>query len=400
MNILLVEPDPHARNALCTQLEELGHHAVCVADGDEAMRLLPQHKCELVLSNGEADRRRPPTLSTRIRTAPELSETYIVLYFHSAEELGAAASDNMDPDDVLVFPLRGDELRTRLRTAARFLHHRHVAAEQKALLSRLIEKLGSALGIVQSDLRAASEIQLSLLPTESHVHPSVEVDWLVLPSSFLCGDNLNYFVVQNDYLIFYHLDVAGHGIPSALLSVTLNQLLSPQPGSPMMRFDPSLDLKRVIPPVDVVKELNARFLPQGDSYFTIIYGIFDLKTRQVSMCQAGHPTPLRTAADGAVTPIGDGGFPVGLWPGITYEETTTVLEPGQKLVLYSDGLLSCLNRQGAHYSLDRLKKLLSNMAACPCGDLLQAVQRDIESWTEGRMLPDDISILILESKAV
>lgn len=400
MNILLVEPDPHARNALCTQLEELGHHAVCVADGDEAMRLLPQHKCELVLSNGEADRRRTPTLSTRIRTAPKLSETYIVLYFHSAEELGAAASDNMDPDDVLVFPLRGDELRTRLRTAARFLHHRHVAAEQKALLSRLIEKLGSALGIVQSDLRAASEIQLSLLPTESHVHPSVEVDWLVLPSSFLCGDNLNYFVVQNDYLIFYHLDVAGHGIPSALLSVTLNQLLSPQPGSPMMRFDPSLDLKRVIPPVEVVQELNARFLPQGDSYFTIIYGIFDLKTRQVSMCQAGHPTPLHTAADGAVTPIGDGGFPVGLWPGITYEETTTVLEPGQKLVLYSDGLLSCLNRQGAHYSLDRLKKLLSNMAACPCGDLLQAVQRDIESWTEGRMLPDDISILILESKAV
>ena len=116
------------------------------------------------------------------------------------------------------------------------------------------------------------------------------------------------------------------------------------------------------------------------------------------MCQAGHPSPLQIAPDGTVTTIGDGGFPVGLWPDMTYEETTTTLLPGHTLVLYSDGVLSCLNPEGAHYTLDRLQKLLSSMAQATCEELLKAVQSDIESWTQGRTLPDDISILILRSK--
>ena len=372
---------------------------MCAQTADAALRLLAEEGCDLVLAHGEASQGATPTLCHRIRTAPGLFDTYIVLYFSSAEALDAAAAATpMDPDDVLLFPLHGEELRTRLHTAARFLGHRRAMAEQNSRMSQLIEKLGTALNTVQGDLRAASEIQLSLLPTESHVHPSIEVDWLVLPSSYLCGDNLNYFVVQDHCLIFYHLDVAGHGIPSALLSVTLNQLLSPQPGSPMMRFDSAAFLKRLVPPVEVVNELNRRFLPQGDSYFTMVYGIFDTDTGRVSMCQAGHPSPLQIAPDGTVTTIGDGGFPVGLWPDMTYEETTTILHPGHTLVLYSDGVLSCLNPEGAHYTLDRLQALLSGMAQATCEELLKAVQSDIESWTQGRTLPDDISILILRSK--
>jgi sigma-B regulation protein RsbU (phosphoserine phosphatase) len=269
--------------------------------------------------------------------------------------------------------------------------------EENARLTTLNQALGASLNAIQSDLQAASVLQLSLLPTVSHIHPSLCLDWLVLPSSFLAGDNLNYFMMQERYLIFYQLDVAGHGVPSALLSVTLNQLLSPQPGSPMVRFDPLLALKSIVPPVEVVSELNRRFQPQGDGYFTMIYGILDTETHAVRFCQAGHPSPLHIGEDHAIRVIGNGGFPVGLWPDMTYEETTTQLLTGERLLIYSDGVLACLTPDGVPYSLEQLKQLLTLKADISGKDLLQAIHGDLDAWSRGRAFPDDISMLLIES---
>jgi sigma-B regulation protein RsbU (phosphoserine phosphatase) len=262
----------------------------------------------------------------------------------------------------------------------------------------LNEKLELAFQTLHSELHAASVLQLSLLPTISEVHPKFSLEWLVLPSSYLAGDNLNYFMMQDRYLIFYQLDVAGHGIASALLSVTLNQLLSPQPGSPLMRFDPNLELKRIVPPVDVVSELNRRFQPQGDGYFTMIYAVLDTETCKVRFCQAGHPTPIKFGVDGTASLVGEGGFPVGLWPGMTYEETTMELLPGERMLLYSDGVVACLNEQGVEYSLEQLQAVVSSMTGQPIKQVLRAIHADLEAWNHGQDFPDDISFLILESK--
>jgi sigma-B regulation protein RsbU (phosphoserine phosphatase) len=166
----------------------------------------------------------------------------------------------------------------------------------------------------------------------------------------------------------------------------------------MVRFDRNLEVKRLVPPVDVVMELNRRFLSQEVGYFTMIYGILDVETHEIRLCQAGHPSPLQVRADGTITPIGDGGFPVGLWPEMTYEETTAKLLPGERLVLYSDGLLGCIDPEGVAYSLSRLEQLLIDTASLPVKDVLQAIQVDLEAWTHGHTLADDISVLIIESK--
>ena len=264
--------------------------------------------------------------------------------------------------------------------------------EENARLTAENQRLTSVFEQIQSELRAASALQLGLLPTVFDVHPKFGVDWLLLPCSYLAGDNLNYFMLQERYLIFYQLDVAGHGVASALLSVTLNQLLSPQPGSPMVRFDPQLELKRIVPPVDVVSELNRRFLPQGDGYFTMIYAVLDTETGEIRFCQAGHPAPLQFSVDGTARGVGSGGFPVGLWPGMTYDETVTTLGSGERLLVYSDGVLACLNASGEPYPVERLQRVVAGAAA---HEALGAVKLDLERWTGGRELPDDVSLLLL-----
>jgi sigma-B regulation protein RsbU (phosphoserine phosphatase) len=264
--------------------------------------------------------------------------------------------------------------------------------EENARLQTENQGLRGRYAQVQSELRDAAAVQLSLLPTVRDVHPHFAVDWLLLPCSYLSGDNLNYFMMQDRYLIFYQLDVAGHGVASALLSVTLNQLLSPQPGSPMVRFDPQLELKRIVPPVDVVSELNRRFLPQGEGYFTMLYGVLDTVTREIRFCQAGHPAPLKFSADGTAETVGGTGFPVGLWPEMTYDETVTRLEAGERLLVYSDGVMACLNPDGAAYPVERMHGVV---AGHPVGEALGAVKADLEAWTCRERLPDDVSMLLL-----
>ncbi len=398
MNILVVEDDRTTQTLLRTWLQSWGHPVTTAENGNEAWRLLNEADFDLVLSNWTPSELDGLALCRLIRESPDPTYRYVILYTSKTGELDFVAGMDAGADDFLSIPLDAGRLRVRIRAAERILNLRRELAEQNASLNSLVEKLGAAYGTIQSDLQTASALQLSLLPTISNVHPSFCLDWLVLPSSFLAGDNLNYFMMQERYLIFYHLDVAGHGIPSALLSVTLNQLLSPQPGSPMVRFDPKLELKRIVPPVDVVSELNRRFLPQGDGYFTMIYGVLDTKTREVRFCQAGHPSPLQIAKDKTITTVGDGGFPVGLWPDMTYEETTTKLLPGERLVLYSDGVLECVNPEGVPYSVEKLQHLLTHNADSPVKEVLQAVQADLEGWSQGRDFPDDISMLIIESK--
>jgi sigma-B regulation protein RsbU (phosphoserine phosphatase) len=398
VNIIVIEDDQITRKLLHTWLQSWGHSVTPADNENEAWQLLNEIEFDLILSKWKPPALDGFALCRRIRESPDLPYCYVILYTSSGGELDFATGMDVGVDDFLVAPLDEVTLKVRVRAAERILDLRRALAEQNANLNGLVEKLSSAFRTIESDLQAASAIQLSLLPTVSNVHPSFCLDWLVLPSNFLAGDNLNYFMMQERYLIFYHLDVAGHGIPSALLSVTLNQLLSPQPGSPMVRFDPKLELKRIVPPVDVVTELNRRFLPQGDGYFTMIYGVLDTKTREIRFCQAGHPSPLRIAKDTTITTVGDGGFPVGLWPDMTYEETTTILGPGERLVLYSDGLLECVNPEGVPYSVDSLQRLLADNAKFPVREMLHTIQVELEGWSQGRNFPDDISMLVIESK--
>ena len=397
MTILIVDDDQTTQNLLRTWGQAAGHVVICATSEQISPEMLSGTSSDIVLTNWNLQYMSGGDLCHLVRE--EAIYRYIIVYASDHSDIDFIECTTAGADDILSTPLNAAQLQIRIYAAERTLNLQQAFAEQNAAHKALNEKLDVAYQALYSELQAASELQLSLLPTVSEIHPNYSLDWLVLPSSFLAGDNLNYFIMQERYLIFYHLDVAGHGIPSALLSVTLNQLLSPQPGSPMVRFDPQLELKRIVPPVEVVSELNRRFQPQGDGYFTMIYAVLDTETHEIRLCQAGHPSPIKIAADGEISEIGDGGFPVGLWPDMTYEETRTNLMPGDRLVLYSDGVIACLNDQQVPYSLDQMKAIIGSQSGKPLKDVLQAVQADLEQWNQGKDFPDDISLLIVECKA-
>jgi serine phosphatase RsbU (regulator of sigma subunit) len=146
---------------------------------------------------------------------------------------------------------------------------------------------------MHKDLEAAARMQRSLLPVPCTIR-GLRCDSLFLPASAVAGDVFNFFPLNASSTGFYLLDVSGHGIPAAMLSVTLSKMLNSRPsqGSPLVQTASDGITYEIRPHNEAVAELNRRFQDQGDMYFTMVYGLLDKHSRRLQIVQAGHPVPV------------------------------------------------------------------------------------------------------------
>jgi sigma-B regulation protein RsbU (phosphoserine phosphatase) len=216
----------------------------------------------------------------------------------------------------------------------------------------------------------------------------------------VAGDIFNFFRLDEHHLGFYHLDVAGHGIPSALLSVTLSKVLNPDPnqGSPLKYFIPIPPHYEINHPIDVMRQLNDQF--QSDlsctNYFTMVYGVLDTSSLCLILTQAGHPSPIYLAYQSTPILLGTGGFPVGMLPEVNYESVKLTLNHGDRLFLYSDGVTECMNESKEAFGDERLQGFLKMANYLPLHDTLSTLENTLRTWKGDTEFDDDISILALE----
>jgi sigma-B regulation protein RsbU (phosphoserine phosphatase) len=149
----------------------------------------------------------------------------------------------------------------------------------------------------------------------------------------------------------------------------------------------------------VVRELNNRFESKGEMvvYFTIVYGIINTVEGKVIMTQAGHPAPLYFPSAGRCQEIGDGGFPVGMIPDIDYEEQELVMAPGERLIIYSDGITECRDQDDKKYfSLKGLTDSLEEYRERTLRELMEGLEETLVTFNGSRKFMDDISLLAIE----
>jgi phosphoserine phosphatase RsbU/P len=396
VRILVVDDDPAIRLLLGAKLASWGHTITSAANGSEAWQILTAGAFDVVVSDWNMPVMDGLELCRRIRGAQWPNYIYIILCTAMNQKADFLAGMETGADDFAVKPVDFADLHVRIRAAQRILDLQTKLADQNASLRDLYDKLNNAYQTIARDLEAAATMQLQLLPEKMETNYPVNLDWLMIPSHFLAGDMLNYFMAGPTTLVFYHLDVSGHGIPAALLSVTLNRLLVLTPGSPIVTGTNGFSAYSVVPPAEVVTELNRRFQSSGDSYFTMIYGLFDTVSGRLKFCQAGHPGPILLAKSGDTTLLGRGGFPVGLMPDMEYDEVSVQLEAGDRLILYSDGFPECQNTNGDRYSEEKLVEVLKRNYTEPLKGLIHAVREDVSNWRGGGTFDDDLSLLVME----
>jgi serine phosphatase RsbU (regulator of sigma subunit) len=159
----------------------------------------------------------------------------------------------------------------------------------------------------------------------------VAVDWRYIPSSTLGGDAIGYHWVDADHLALYLIDVTGHGLDSALLSVTISNVL--RSGSLA-----GADLRR---PAEVLAALNDAFQGRrhGYKFFTIWYGVYRMGSRSLTYASGGHPSAIVTAPGEAQPLVFPATGPVmGIVPGMEFSATSSSIPPGSRLFIFSDGV--------------------------------------------------------------
>lgn len=388
-SVLIVDDALLYRRLLAGLLRQWGYKIFEAENGEQALALLAQETVSLVISDWEMPVMDGLTLCSEIRQRVVDRYIYVIVLTarDSVEDLrvGFAAG----ADDFLPKPVNQVELQARLHAGERILR-------LEASLASKNRHLREALTQIEQDLQAAATLQRSILPPHHLRQGDYFADWLFMPSAWVSGDLFHLFPLKEQAVGFYCVDVAGHGVTAAMMSVAVaRQFLHGRTVDPFL-FDGSA----ITPPAQVVRILNERFCaqhPEVTSYFTMVYGVIDRHSGEGRLCQAGHPTPLIVSAAGEAREVGEGGPPVGLLDHLDWEETAFHLAPGERLCLYSDGISECENAQGQMFGAARLETLLAALHGHSLAALLEAVEQSLSQWRgTAASAADDISLLVIE----
>jgi sigma-B regulation protein RsbU (phosphoserine phosphatase) len=228
----------------------------------------------------------------------------------------------------------------------------------------------------------------------------VKLAWNFRPCEELAGDFLNVLPLDKRHLALYVADVSGHGVVASLLSVTISHTLTAQnsTSSLLKRQKPDSSETEIVSPSEVVKELNERFPMEdsGGTYFTLVYGILDVQTREFRYISAGHPPIVRLPRDAEPEFLKAGGFAVGWETDFDYDEYVVRLESGDRLCIYSDGVPEALNSQLESFTDKRMLEVLRRNRSEDLHTATENLLKAVEQWCGESQPKDDVSILALE----
>jgi sigma-B regulation protein RsbU (phosphoserine phosphatase) len=203
--------------------------------------------------------------------------------------------------------------------------YKNKLAEQLTITGALVDNL-------TEQLRLAGLVQQDFLPTQ--LPNTDEAQWatVFLPAEWVSGDIYEIIRIDEQHIGFYVADVVGHGVPAALLTIFLKQAL-------VMR-ETIENNYRIFPPTEVMKNLNVRMAAQklsGYQFATGCYCLLNTKTLQMTYARAGHPYPILIRPEEQLKQLELRGSLLGVFEQAEYPQQTVQLQPGDKLLLYSDG---------------------------------------------------------------
>lgn len=234
------------------------------------------------------------------------------------------------------------------------------------------------------ELSQAANYVHSLLPRP--LDGAIRTRWTFQPSSQLGGDCFGYDWIDPDHFAIYLLDVSGHGVGAALLSISVANVLRTRSLSDTDFRDPGMVLARLNDAYPMDR--------QGEKYFTIWYGVYDRRNRKLTYSCGGHPPALLLSGPtpDQIRPLelGAGNFAIGMIPEVEFESEAVTLDRVNRLYLFSDGVYEIKRPGGA---MMKREELVTYLATTPSPGGPDAILRYIQEIGCTEMLADDFSLL-------
>jgi sigma-B regulation protein RsbU (phosphoserine phosphatase) len=404
-SLLVVDDNESNREGLSRLLRLHGYTVTVGKDGRQALDLVGRQRFDLVL------------LDIMMLGLDGMGVLKCLRANHSATDLPVIMTTALDQSEDIVKALKSGandyvtkpidfavllaRIQTQLslkRAVERVMRLEQNLTQRNEELEAANSKLRAVNARMKENLAAAARIQEAFLPPDSSRFSGARCAWLFRPCEELAGDMLNVFPLDADHLGLYVLDVSGHGVAAALLSVTLSHLLTPRREPTSLLTENGEDGEpRVVPPAEVAARLNRRFTWDAatEQFFTLIYGVLHLRTGELRFVAAGHPGPVYVPGVAEPVRLTRPGLPIGIGGG-AYPEHSLLLRPGDRLYFYSDGLAEVMNAGRETFGKHRLLACLDRCRGLDLNDSLSVLWQDVQVWREGGPQKDDVSVLALE----
>ncbi len=396
--LLVVDDDEGNRDMLSRRLQRDGFVVGVASDGPEAMAAVARQPFDLVLLDIEMPGMNGFEVLRHLRDKHPATQLPVIIATARHDRKDIVAALEMGANDFVTKPLDFAVVMARVRTqlSHKLAVDRIISLESD--LRRRNDDLERANARMLRSLDLASRMQQSLLPASPLRVPGLNFAWVYEPCDELGGDILNVFPLGPNHVGLYLLDVSGHGVPAALLSVTLSRILAIVPGQPSLveqRGENGLEPRS---PRSVVDELNSRFPSAGAylQYFTLFYAVLDVPRRRMTYISAGHPPSLYVPAQGEPRFLNDCGFAVGWFPDAEYVECTLDLHDGDRLYLYSDGCTETMNASSVQFGREHLAESLVGSRPAALQQSLALLLEQMKRFRGDATILDDVSALGLE----
>lgn len=368
--VLIVDDDLFMRTLLRAQLEAAQYQVIEAENGQQCLDAYQQHHPDIVLLDAQMPEMDGFTCCSRLKQFPSGVYTPVLMVTGLDDAASVNLAFEVEATDYITKPINPNVLLGRLRRILQATVAETALRKQHALL--------------QMELHQAAKYVSALLP-QPH-QEKVVINRQFQPSLQLGGDALDYYWLDDDNLVVYLVDVAGHGVKSALLSVSVLNILRTKSLPQADFYSPS----SVLNGLNQVFQMNDR----GEDYFTMWYGIYNCRNRQLTYASAGHPPALLVSLDAqpSVKQLDTGGIPIGMFPDFSFEGDCQIIEPNTHLYIFSDGVYEILQSDGNIWGLENFIDLLKDYQKSSVNNLNYVLNK-VKDINGEPSLEDDFSLI-------
>lgn len=276
------------------------------------------------------------------------------------------------------------QLKDHVENLDKMVHER--TNEIKKLNDRLLD-----------DIKYAKNIQESMFSFKVPENKNISFEVRYFPAERISGDFYSIFKIDEDNMAFYIGDVSGHGVPAAMLTVFLNQTIRGLLDSNNMTYN--------LNPGNILDDTYRAFNKTNfgdDVYIVMLFGIYNMKTNELKWSSAGHNVePLIIKENGKIHEIKIKGFPICKLIEIyneNYENHITKIDPGDRIMFYTDGLIEARNTSRKFYGKKNLQKVLKDNLNKSIAHMADSISDSVFKFTGNKKIQDDITFFIMETK--
>jgi sigma-B regulation protein RsbU (phosphoserine phosphatase) len=241
---------------------------------------------------------------------------------------------------------------------------------------------------LQEEMKLAYEIQTDLLPKSQPGIKGYRIAGRSIPAKEVGGDYYDFISIDDTHLAFCLGDISGKGIPAALLMANLQATLRGQ-----TTFGRSCKDR-----ISFTNNMLFHSTAPG-KFATLFYGILDSGSNQITYCNAGHNNPFLIACNGEMTELTTGGIIVGIMPDAQFDESTIVINPGELLVLFSDGITEAMNNADEEFGDQRLSDVVLKNRNEPAERIIEIIFSEVKSFIGSSSQMDDMTLVVIQREA-